>query len=120
PERRSLLERHSASLLPCDLGDPVLTSFGGLAHLFRRLPHFFVSPGVGDTRVVTTNLCCTWVSFSLDVSSRPEHKRLRKCGRAAIHGRDRGVMDALQGWPGLKPQSKAQANAALKSRSSTC
>ena len=27
-----------------------------------RLPHFFVSPGVGDTRVGTTNLCRTWVS----------------------------------------------------------
>jgi len=86
--------------LPCDLGDPVLTSFGGLAHLFRswhrlRLPHFFVSPGVGDTRVVTTNLCRTWASFSLDASSRPEHKSLHERGRAAIHGRDSGVMDAL-------------------------
>src|SRR5207245_1380996 len=33
--------------------------------------------------------------FLSGVSSRPEHKRLRKRGRAAIHGRDSGVMDAL-------------------------
>jgi len=54
----------------------------------------------------TTNLIRTWVSFSLDVSSRPEHKSLRERGRAAIHGRDSGGMDALQGWPGLKPAIK--------------
>src|SRR5438552_16403233 len=81
-----------------------------------RLPHFFVSPGVGDTRVVTTNLCRTLVSSCRCVSSRPEHKSLRERGRAAIHGRDSGGMDALKGWPGLKPALKADCDPALKGR----
>jgi len=44
--------------------------------------------------------------FQLDVSLRPERKSLHERGRAAIHGRDRGRMDALLGLAGAEARNQ--------------